>query len=837
MRCINVALLLLSLSFVASIPIKNENRASAEQELHFSVNKTEEEIVVFPKTDGPIQEIVIIENEPKNTSESFVGPPLNIGRKLLQVKDATHSSARKLLRFRGRISKAIKKVAHNVKKIFHHKGGNGTPSPSPISQQRTVLTKNDVKIGDKITNNELKKSENKMDRWRKSKEGKDAVGYCNSLGLANKKKIFDGCLEDMMVTKDKKIAKESAIAAEEFSSSDKVSSSRRFCTASGDPHFTNYDGAYFHLQEPGVYTLAKTHNYEVQEKMRKNGANRPGVPSCMTGVSVKYKTDMIEADVSNYNFVLINGVRTNLPRDRTLTVGGLKVRFGNQKVEWKGERARSHGLKITSENGFGAMIFGGYCGVVEINAPHSYFGKMKGICGDADGNRNANDFRSPSGSIMNVNYGRRSWEMSGYGGPTAPLSQWQLAWKPTGPDCYFKEGCEKDSPTVAKARADEAARIKAAEDAEIKAEEDAIKAQQEALRLERKRKYEEAKKKREEAQRLEREAKKAALESERRKKDAERKEKLIAERDARKRAEQEELKAIEEFKKGKKSKKGNNSNKADDTMSIVKEFKTKHAISQKKLTMLKKTIIKIINKARTKEVSQLKSVLESKKKSIEEVNEIYKNYKKKVNFVKSLKIKIQDLKEASKKHYEQMQRDTEYLKRLELIKPKFLKTLEKYNSKLSIVRETIKGNIIEGDDKDNMLGLLATADKHTQDSTDKLSKAFLEHYEKYKRLLKTDTSSYEDDVKQLAKETDIYSYEEKETLRLKREYKKAKELLKKIKKSYSLSKGESNDFDNLIKIIKSLLSSPKRIKQFMSKNVRNKCATTLLQSHVANKLI
>ncbi|NBU98977.1 MAG: hypothetical protein EBS19_12345, partial [Spirochaetia bacterium] len=47
---------------------------------------------------------------------------------------------------------------------------------------------------------------------------------------------------DVVLTKDKQIAKEAAITAEEFLAKDKISNSKKFCTASGDPHFTNYDG-------------------------------------------------------------------------------------------------------------------------------------------------------------------------------------------------------------------------------------------------------------------------------------------------------------------------------------------------------------------------------------------------------------------------------------------------------------------------------------------------------------------------------------------------------------------------------------------------------------------
>ena len=44
-----------------------------------------EEIVVFPKTDLPIEEIVIVSQKPEESSENFTGPPSkNNNRRLLE---------------------------------------------------------------------------------------------------------------------------------------------------------------------------------------------------------------------------------------------------------------------------------------------------------------------------------------------------------------------------------------------------------------------------------------------------------------------------------------------------------------------------------------------------------------------------------------------------------------------------------------------------------------------------------------------------------------------------------------------------------------------------------
>jgi hypothetical protein len=327
-----------------------------------------------------------------------------------------------------------------------------SPTPTPVSvipsaseimkarnerSKSTTLSANDKKIADK--------RDADFNKWLLSKDGIDASNFCMSLGIHNKPSIFGGCLEDMMSTGDKQIAKDSAIMEEEFASKDKQSStastSKRYCVAAGDPHFVNYDGEVYHLQEQGIYTLAKTTGFEVQEKTKKNGANIPGVPSCMIGVVIKSGGVTVEIDVNNLKSVLTNGKLQDLPQDFTIKVGGVSIRYGKQVIEWHKDNAKVTALKITGLNGFSVLVVGGYCGTVEINVPKPYYGKMQGLCGNADGIKDNSDYKDPSGKILDVKRGTRNWEMSGYGGPTSPLSKWQLSWKSTGADCLFSKDC------------------------------------------------------------------------------------------------------------------------------------------------------------------------------------------------------------------------------------------------------------------------------------------------------------------------------------------------------------------------------------------------------------
>jgi hypothetical protein len=293
----------------------------------------------------------------------------------------------------------------------------------------------------------VRKVETEFNSWLKTDKGKQAVVDCAE--FQNRPDIFQGCLEDIKVTGNKALARQGAIAEEEFRSKSKVSTSKKYCVASGDPHFTNYDGDYFHLQEKGIVTLLRSDDLIVQEKMRKgwptpNDGDQPGVPSCLTDVAIRYKDTLtIEISAGNYKQAIINGISTPLEEEFTTKVGGVDIRYGNQGLEWRADSYKTKGVKFSFPNGFGLLVSGGYCGVVEINVPADRFGRVSGICGNADGKKDGKDFADPSGNVMNVNYGGRNWQESGNYGPDSPLSEWEITWMPRGGfgECIFNSGC------------------------------------------------------------------------------------------------------------------------------------------------------------------------------------------------------------------------------------------------------------------------------------------------------------------------------------------------------------------------------------------------------------
>jgi hypothetical protein len=250
---------------------------------------------------------------------------------------------------------------------------------------------------------------------------------------------------------------------------------------------------------------------------------------------------------------------------------------------------------------------------------------------------------------------------------------------------------------------------------------------------------------------------------------------------------------------------------------------------------------------------QISKILkESELKQLEEVKLNKNNYKsanltltnvlsKESNIMLKITIlhkSIIELNRSLSLHYKQMFDETEYLNKLTLLKPRFLGTITKVNQQLELVKGYITGTIVEGIDKENMLSLLFKLQNTTKYATGDLSKAFLEHYEKYKNQIKRNDNVYEQELHKLQEYIKTYTLYKSEEMDVLNEYKRVLNIVNKLKTTYKLSLDDANLFNELVFRILSLLKNNNcNAKTFISPEFDSNCATTLLQSHVNNNLI
>ncbi len=616
----------------------------------------------------------------------------------------------------------------------------------------------------------VKKHETATDKWLVTAEGVHAAQFCKSLGIENKPQIYNGCIEDMMVMKSKEIAKLGALTTEQFLSKEtSVTASKRYCIASGDPHFTSYDRDIYHLQEEGIFVIASSDDdkFEVQERMKKNGENKPGVPACMIGAVVRFGDVAIETDVYNYGKIRVNGVVTDLAKDTTKTFGGAKVRYGKQNIAWRNQKAETTAITITGPAGFSVMIEGGYCGTLEVNVPTTYFGKMKGLCGNADGTATNADFSSPDGKIMDVRRGAKNWQMSGYGGPSSPLSKWQLAWKPVGAECLFASGCEKLSPATVPMiiHAKRTAEKKAVAHATVVTAPvpDPVPVVIKA--------------------------------------DAANPTPVIAKPVA--------------------------DNPTPVGVVVAKPAaSTPVAAARATATIPKESVVKEIFDTLPKTNGHLEKFQTKVKSILTEMNseQVRIETENRNNFNgASVTLKNEQVRlEASRKHmkmlydeanrlnatiqlhYKKLIADTDYLQVLDAMRPSFLKSLGELASHVLALKTTVDQKIVKDEYKDEMITLLTGVHMNTQNISGYVATAFINHYNKYKSLLRGENVGYAEDLKRLDILANEYKIQAQKTKDLEKERLRIQDVLAKFRDSLDLSVSQREEFETLVKEIVSI---------------------------------
>ena len=185
-------------------------------------------------------------------------------------------------------------------------------------------------------------------------------------------------------------------------------------------------------------------------------------------------------------------------------------------------------------------------------------------------------------------------------------------------------------------------------------------------------------------------------------------------------------------------------------------------------------------------------------------------------------------------HYAQMNADSLYLHKLDLIKPQFLQTLDATNANFAALSDHVS-KLVSDEHKKAMLDILARARNATVYDTRDLAQAFLAHYEKYKHVLRTDSNTYNQDLLNLKDLTQRYASGQTVFSGLKAEVARLRVLVASLKKTVGASEADAAMFAQIEQIISAILSSKKT--NFATDGANKECAVSILKSHVANGLI
>lgn len=290
-------------------------------------------------------------------------------------------------------------------------------------------------------------------------------------------------------------------------------------------------------------------------------------------------------------------------------------------------------------------------------------------------------------------------------------------------------------------------------------------------------------------------------------------------------------------------KEGNNLIKVDNKTFVINTTSHEHLTSNLQvyhnhtshhLQNLETTIIAMLNKTRLlqkEEEESNKKNYENEKKILDKKRLEHKQYEQ---HLLSLHQQIVNLNKTILEFWRDIHTDTTYLQKLELLKPKFIGSVDKVNNEMDVLNKYIVDTIIEGDDKKVMLSMMFNIKNTTYYSSNDLAEAFLHHYEKYKNQLGKDTSSYHTEIEKLHEL--ITNYKLYANKIHDDDYSKIVHLVRKLKHVYRLSKENTELLDELIyKIISILKNKSCSATSFTSST--KECSLELLKSHIANKLV
>jgi len=199
-----------------------------------------------------------------------------------------------------------------------------------------------------------------------------------------------------------------------------------------------------------------------------------------------------------------------------------------------------------------------------------------------------------------------------------------------------------------------------------------------------------------------------------------------------------------------------------------------------------------------------------------------------------LQARILQTNQSITAHYARMTADSLYLQKLDLIKPQFLQTLDSTNAHFTALSAHVS-QLVSDEHKKAMQDILARAQNQTVYDTRDLAQAFLAHYEKYKHVLRTDSTAYAQDLLNMKDLNQRYVSGQTVFSGLKAEVVRLRDLVAALKKTVSASEADAAMFAQLEQIISSILSSKKT--QFATDGANKDCAISIIKTHVVNGLI
>ena len=212
--------------------------------------------------------------------------------------------------------------------------------------------------------------------------------------------------------------------------------------------------------------------------------------------------------------------------------------------------------------------------------------------------------------------------------------------------------------------------------------------------------------------------------------------------------------------------------------------------------------------------------------------ETYKKYSTDFTNAETILGKITALNITLTKHHKILADESDYLARLKIFKPRFLTSLDNVKTHVTGIKSDIHATIVDGDDKKSLLSILDDVRASTEKSAALLSKAFMDHYDKYNKNHDTSAQKYQEELDSITVLKDKYKVEVAKRDGLWKEYSDILAIAKKLKESMTISEKDEKTFDELmVRVAKAFQTNERKSDEKLS-TPNTQCAADVLKAHV-----
>jgi hypothetical protein len=242
---------------------------------------------------------------------------------------------------------------------------------------------------------------------------------------------------------------------------------------------------------------------------------------------------------------------------------------------------------------------------------------------------------------------------------------------------------------------------------------------------------------------------------------------------------------------------------------VVTEVNNGNAKSNIKLTKFQETIVRVM-----KDTSDQQIKLEAEnKRNFQGASETLSFETARLEKEKIQLKKIYDesvrLNATIQTHFKKIISDTAYLNSLDAMKPEFLKSLDNLWGHIGSVKTTVSVKLVGDNYKTEMIHLLDGIHANVRNISGYVATAFINHYNKYKALIKNEDTQYSVEMARLVALSAEYKVSQQKVADIQKDRARIQDLVSDFKTAYDMSKAQRDDFDKLMKKIMELFDNKK----------------------------